>query len=173
MRSAEAAIALLAVAASAGEAADFRGLRPGESCAGIAARESTLGSRPLNAGDATGGIYLFAGQETGHAVTITYWCRDDLLIRGGYLFAQLPRPEAFALYEQWRRRLEDELGKAAYDIASPEHQAKMREFDVPVAETDRHSAYWRAPGLEIHLSRYAIASDGSWDVSVLFLPPRR
>ena len=67
---------------------DFRGTEFGSPCAAIEAREKALGSEQVPISASNGSAYRFTGRAFDRDVSITYLCKDGVLVIGDYHFPQ-------------------------------------------------------------------------------------
>jgi hypothetical protein len=163
------AVALIvALAAPAANAADFRALNFDASCDGVAAREAAMGSQPYEGKLPSGYQLAFRARELDRDVVIGYSCRDGKFFRGAYIFDAQDGDDATRLYGALKKRVTGELGAPYYDFASAEHRRKMQEVGATLSRTDTQVAFWKNDVYEAHASVAEPSKDRGWRVSLSY-----
>ena len=153
-------VLLLCLVASAAFAADFRTLDIGDSCENVVEQETNLGSTLIQEGS-DGSQYFFMASLFDRAVTVVYWCSENVLFRGVYLFDKTDYRDARALYARAKASVTRTFGTPVHDEESEEFRNKLREPGL-LKKEQAYAAIWQKQDLRVHLSLYGPAGGEGW-----------
>jgi hypothetical protein len=164
----------LAILASPGIAADFRGSELGGPCNSISERELALGSREL--GDPSLlNQHRFSGRAFHRDVIITYLCKDGLLALVNVGIAPRVYDDAVSDFDAIYADL-----TAMYGSPYVEHSLDPKSFAenlVPRVggKPGGYSAMWKGKGLHVSVALHVVADHGGqdWVVFAVFTPQTR
>ena len=103
-------------------------------------------------------------------VTAVYSCRDNVFVRGTYLFDRTDYGDATALYASMKANVAKSLGEPTHDAASQKYRDRLRELGLPQRDQDSYVAIWEKQKMRVHLSLSGPAGGEGWTVGVSYEP---
>jgi hypothetical protein len=156
-------------ATSTAFAQEFRGTQFGESCAGVPARESGLGSRPVDWQNPSPQKLTFEGSALGRRAYIIYLCPKDLLALGDLHFPKEHYKAAAADFRAALVHFKSLYGEPF--VVSPDPQPGTEQLvpDGEPVEGRSYNAMWRVGSLNVTVAMILDGARGSanWQAFVV------
>jgi hypothetical protein len=139
----------------------------GDKCGNVVTQEADLGAT-LASEVREGPTYFFTTSLLDRLVTVGYWCRENVFLKGYYMFDRTDYRDATALYEKVKTSVLGSLGDPSSDAASPEYRNRLRSLGLAQREEDSYSAIWEKQGMRVQLSLSGPAGGEGWRVGLSY-----
>lgn len=151
-------------------AADFRALDLGQSCASAREWEVAQGSTPMPGSAGPGAeIYAFEGREFDRAVYLTYFCTHGTLFTGNYSFPIDSLDQAVDSYRDIRERLLSVYGDTSGDASPWGGAGNTQSTGI---ESPKYMTFWRTARAisSLSLMRNKPSEKSGWRVFLVIGP---